>query len=475
MKKDIYSFFNNIIVDDIESEPLNETEVNNIMKKFNDKKILKKTAGNNKRFILGTVAAAAAVAMIVPASVYAYNKAASISKTAKYQNTVVISANSEGSSEDTTENPWEIELMDYEFGWLPEGFTKRNDDWRYYNEADESIDSYFFRLPDGKSTKIDLPYSENCETYESNGKTAMINYRVSYENSEYDLDYGDYGREIWVSFDGTNYLLELYLSDGISQEDTKKIIDNLKLVPTDVIRYNTYLPWEDTVDSVPYQDTLKEVDMEKCEVYHVGDTISYPGAPHENSGYSITLNSAEITDSFDGINTDGCGDDADYSELMDENGNIAKNTRSWIKRGDGVNTIDEVVKEEIFPLHILKLNVTYTNIADETNYIIINPHLFRFTDSKPYIHHYSEDGLDYEDSIFRHIDFGHFSFDTAPDKKRGENSVILEPGESTDVQLAFFVADDEADKMQLYFRMSGGNLSVALERKGCPIYDLRPE
>lgn len=472
MKKDIYSFFNNIIVDDIESEPLNETEVNNIMKKFSDKKIIKKTAGKNKRFILGTVAAAAAVAMIVPASVYAYNKAVSISKTAKYQNTVVLSANTENSSEDTTENPWEIELMDYEFGWLPEGFAKPDNDFKYRNDP-ECITPIFFRLPDGKSTEIDLKFSENYETYESNGKTAMINYRVSYGKSE---DEVNFGREIWVSFDGTNYFLQLYLTDGISQEDTKKIIDNLKLVPTDEVRFGTYLPWEDKTTTTNSGDTVQEVEMEKCEVYYVGDTISYPGVSAENSGYSITLNSAEITDSFDGINTDACGWEADYSELMDENGNIAENTRSWIKRGDGVNTLDEVVKEESVPMHILKLNVTYTNISDETNDICIDPNLFQFIDGKPYTHYTQWDfgnDTDCVDSI-RFGDFGgHFSLDADPDKKGGKNYVILEPGESTDVQLAFFVADDEVDKMLVYFRMAGNTLSFAMEHGDCPFFDLR--
>ena len=469
MKKDIYSIFNNIISDDIEGEPLSETEVNNIMKKFNEKKINKKPDRKNNRFIFGTIAAAAAVAIILPTSVYAYNKIASISKTAKYQNTVVLSANQESSSENTTENPWEIELMDYEFGWLPEGFVKPDDDWHYENETD-SIAPQFFRLPDGKSTEIDLRFSENYETYKSNGKTAMINYRVSYGKSEDELNYG---REIWVSFDGTNYFLDICLTDGISQEDTKKIIDNLKLVPTDEVYFSTYLPWEDKTPTTNSGDTVREVDMEKCEVYHVGDTISYPGNPNELSGYSITLNSAEITDSFDGINTDGCGWEADYSELMDENGNVAENTRQWIKYGDGINTVDEIVKEETVPMHILKLNVTYTNISDETNDIGIDPLLFQFIDGKPYTYWCSEDDLDYEDSIRHYRDRGHFSLDADPDKKGGKNAVILEPGESTDVQLAFFVADDEVDKMLIYFSMSGNTLSFAMEHGNCPFYDLR--
>lgn len=464
MKKDIYKIMNKIKVDDIECDPLSEMEVNDIMKKFNDSRSIKRSDRKKKRFILGTAAAAAAVVILIPTSAYAYNKIADISKTAKYRNTVTIHADQINSSESQADESSKEQLMDYEFGWLPEGFVKPENDWHYRNDSD-AIAPQFYRIPDDEEHKIDLLYSSDSETLELDGKTAMINYRISYNNGEE----GNYGREVWVSFDNTKYLLEIFLTDGISQEDTKKILENIKLVPTNKISFGTSLPWEEKVEYTPPED--HEVDMEKCDIYKIGDTISYPGAPKENSGYSVTLNSAEITDSFDGIDTDACGWDCDYSELMDENGNIIENTRGYIKLGDGINTIDEVVKEENIPMHILKLNVTYTNLADETNDICIDPTLINIRNGAyQWLEHSDNDEYIVEDSVRVHDVGSHFAFDS--EKKGSKNHVILEPGESTEVELAFFVADDETDDLYTYFQMSGNTLKFALEHNNCPIYDL---
>ncbi|MCM1547098.1 MAG: hypothetical protein NC034_01955 [Ruminococcus sp.] len=463
MEKEIYRILNKIETDDIECEPLSETEVNNIMKKFNDRRTIKKSAGKKRRFILAT-AAAAAIVILIPTSAYAYNKIADISKTAKYRNTITIHANTSESSEKQSDESSKEQLMDFEFGWLPEGFTKPDNDWHYSN-GHEAIGPMLFRIPDDKDHKIDMLYSSECETLELDGKTAMINYRLSYNNGEKI----NFGRDIWVSFDDTKYLLRLYLTDGISQEDTKKILENIKLVPTDEVCFSTILPWDEEEEYIPPEK--KDVDLDKCDIYKIGDTVSYTGAPEENSGYSITINSAEFTDSFEGINTDELGQYCDYSELMDENGNIIENTRQYIKPGDGIETLDEVVKEENIPMHILKLNVTYTNIADVQNEIGIDPTIINIRNGNFYYLGQSDTEYIICDTARANYDIGgHFSI--ASEKMGSKNYVVLEPGESAEVEIAFCVADDETDDLYTFFRMEGNNLSFALQHDQCPIYDL---
>lgn len=464
MEKEIYKIFNKIKTDDIECEPLSETEVNDIMKKFNDSRRIKKSAGKKRRFIL-SAAAAAAIVILIPTSAYAYNKIADISKTAKYRNTVTIHANTNESSEKQLDESSKEQLMDYEFGWLPEGFAKPDNDWHYENGS-ETIAPLFFRVPDDKDHKIDMLYSAECETLELDGKTAMINYRISYNNGEEN----NYGREIWVSFDDTKYLLELFITDGISQEDTKKILENIKLVPTDEICFGSRLPWDEEKEEYTPPEK-KDVDLDKCDIYKIGDTVSYTGAPEENSGYSITINSAEFTDSFEGIDTDGCGWDCDYSELIDENGNIIENTRQFIKPGDGIETLDEIVKEENIPMHILKLNVTYTNIANVQNEICICPNLINISNGN--IRYLGQSDSEYivNDTVREGRDVGlHFSLDS--EKMGSKNYVVLEPGESAEVEIAFFVADDETDDLYTCFRLEGSSWKFGLEHYKSPIYDL---
>ena len=216
--------------------------------------------------------------------------------------------------------------------------------------------------------------------------------------------------------------------------------------------------------------------MNSINAYGAGETISYDNEDIWG-GYEITLNSIELTDSFDGIHTDSCGWEADYSSIMDENGNIIENIRKRIKKGDGVNSLDEVVSEESIPMHILKVNATFTNTRDETNEICISPQLFIFKDEKPLVwYDFIFDGdykiMDSITGLSGSLDF--FSLDTAPEKKGGKNEVILEPGESADVQIAFFVPDDLKDEIYLEFVSVGNSLASSL-KDGYPVYDVRQQ
>lgn len=428
----------------------------------------------NRKRLTGIFAAGAAFAVLVPTTVYAYSRYnAAISKTAKYQNTITIEpVNQTAESTEKSANK-KIQLMKCDFGWMPEGYI-RSEKGYSNKEAGGQITTIFYRIPDDKlknGTSIDIDYTDNFEKYETNGNTAMINYRVSY--SEGDTD--NFGREIWVIFNDTNYLLQIYPTDDVSRGDTLKMLDNIKLVPTDEICFSTYLPWLDkTEHNVDYSSERRPVDEEKINMKHIGETGSYNSDEFMNC--DITVNSVEITDSLAGIHTDPCGNEKDYSQIADENGNILENTRTWIKAGDRINTIDEVVSEENIPLHILKVNATFTNNLDKTEDYCICPELFTFNDGVPEVvwQHDEESGLDYNDSLHDAIegDYNrHFAFDTDPDKKGSKNHVILEPGESADVELAFLVSDDTINNAYLNFYVIGNSLSSSINN-GYPVFDI---
>ncbi len=421
----------------------------------------------NKKRGIGLVVAAAVAAVAIPTTIFAYEKLTfKIEKTAKYENTITIQIPSD--EEATAEQGY----MDFELGWIPDGFEYNEQDGKYRNaETNGGITAIFYKLPDDTTVEISLPFSADCETYETEGKTAFINYR---EPDVYFTD-NKFTREIFVTFGDTNYVLDLFITSDISQEDMYKFIDNINLVPTDEKSYGTYIPWlEDnknkgqTNNSSATKTDKKNISEEKIRQFeenkrNIGDTISYPfNGEGTHSGYDITLNSVELTDSFEGIHTDGCFREWDYSDLMDENGNIVENIRTGIKYGDGVNTNDEIVSEEVVPIHIMKVNVTYTNTSDVEQEFCIHPYFFTFRDGVPFSDwgYDSENEIGYFDSVMgRSRNYEHFSLDAAPEYRGEKNYIVLEAGESADVQLAYFVDDELKDEVYLDFRVSGGGTS----------------
>ncbi|MBQ9139966.1 MAG: hypothetical protein IJX61_05120 [Ruminococcus sp.] len=406
----------------------------------------------NKKRGLAVIAAAVAVTAAIPLSVLAYEKlTAKIEKTGNYENTISIQT-----PVADTENTEASKYMYYEFGWVPEGYVPSTEKPGFTLDSEEiegGISTQFYKLPDDMTLELSLPFSAECETYEAEGKTALINYREPHVL----FNENPYTREVFVSFEGTSYVLDMSITKDISHEDLLKIIDNITLYPTEEMLYGDYIPW---LDESNYQSISNpETYAYEENVRTIGDTVSKPySGAGMHDGYDITLNSFELTDSFDGITTDGCGWETDYSELMDENGNIIENIRTTVKRGDGVDTNDEIISEESLPMHILKMNVTYTNTADVENEVLISPIMFIIEDGEPVVNWECDGEYSCYDSVLGGERQSHwFSVAADSEQKGSKNSLILEPGESADVQIAFFVDDNVKDKIYVSFDVSGNN------------------
>ncbi len=416
----------------------------------------------NKKRGLAVIAAAVVITAAIPLSVFAYEKlTAKIEKTANYENTISIQT-----PVADTENTEAPKYMFYEFGWVPEGYVPSTEKGGFTLDSDEikgGISPLFYKLPDDMTLELSLPFSAECETYEAEGKTALINYREPHVF----FDEIPYTREVFVSFEGTSYVLDISITKDISHEDLLKIIDNITLYPTEEKLHGDYIPWLDESNYQSDSYSPQKFYAYEENVRTIGDTVSNPYTGNGIDGYDVTLNSFELTDSFDGITTDSGGDETDFSHLMDENGNIIENIRTTIKLGDGVNTIDEIISEEVVPMHILKMNVTITNTADIENDICICPTMFIIEDGEPIVNWEVQDEYSCYDSILGlERQSMWFSLAMDSDQKGGKNHLILAPNESADVQIAFFVDDNVKDKVYVSFEVSGNNFGEYFDVNG---------
>lgn len=481
-----------------DTKPLSDKEVTQIMKKFHNENnhTENKKSPAKKHRITAVIAAAAAAVVLIPTSVYAYNHiSARIEQTAKYRNTVKIETPNE--ADQLSEN--EATYMMYEIGYVPEGFVWDVPPYggKYHNsETEGGITPVFYRIPaDGEDFEIDLRNSESCENYETGDKVAMINYRIGY--SERTEDSGRiFGREVWISFNDTRYLLQLFVTNDISQDELYKIIDSVSLYPTDEKRFGEYFGWLDednnnNNNSGSSNNSYYAVDLDNANVVKIGEIADYPDKYSTGSmNVSFTVNSAELTDSFDGINTDGCGDETDFSNYMDENGNILPNVRTWFTIGDGIDTINEDIMSYDMPYHILKLNVTVTNNNDESKEVCICPNLINIdSDGMPNYYEtdsnapsgYEDKEIHFYDSLDRianSVTHGgrialneFFSFNTDDEHMGRKNYVNLAAGESADFEVCFVCSDNRLENLYLSFYTVGNSLSQSL-RDGYPIVEL---
>lgn len=403
---------------------------------------------------------------------------ARIEKTAEYQNYIYVNYPADGDRINET--------LTTEFGWLPEGVTlggeNTNIKGKYHNGYGGGMTPCLMIVPE-RGIQERLDNSADFEQYETDDRVIMINYRVSYEeNAPHDEDFVqdkpahiNFGREVWVAFKGTKYVQIFYITDDFSKDDARQIAENIQLVPTDeetagewFDRYEESEEMNDESESVYTPPTLEK---DNASIFKIGDTITknFPG-----ESVDITINSARYQDGFDGIHTDDCGQETDYSEYLSSDGRI-HNLREWIQHGDGVNSVDTVVSSEDQLMKVLVLDVTYTNKgnADITydsgiaGYICPNI-LIENNGSITCPSFVTKDGCEFKDSV-RHLisDDMMFSFDS-PNKNFnfGKNHVDIPTGGTAEIQLAFLIPENNIGNV--YVNITGDDWT----RSDTPILDL---
>lgn len=404
---------------------------------------------NRKKII--SVAAAVAVLTVIPGSVYAYSKISNsaIEKTAPYQNTVKIDLSADNDAEFVSESESSEQYMMYELGYIPAGYEYNEDGpyaGKYHStESGGGISVCFYHIPDNmEHFRYDMRFSENCENYESNEKNAMINYRTGYGNSEGH----NFGREVWISFTDTRYVLQLYVTDDISREDLIKIIDNTSLYPVDRQMGSEYFDRLNTKStySASYESPVK-ADSEN--VFTVDDTVL-----HDYYGpTAIIVNSMELTDSFEGLTADICGlPEETFSKFKDENNNMVPNTRTWYKAGNGIDSLDEDIISYDMPFHILKTKVTFENRSDHLIDYCIFPYILsidsegsltKIPDDPDMPEGYSNRQIRSYDAPYNRFNSESFLAFYADESYKGtKNHLILDAGESTDVEILCVVSEN---------------------------------
>jgi len=406
------------------------------------------------------------------ASEYFYAK---IEKTAEYQNYIYVNYPADGDR--INEN------FTTEFGWLPDGLERDSFDpvyGKFHNGYGGGMTPCFYTVPEtGIQERLDN--SASFEQYETDDRVIMINYRVSYEeNAPHDEEYVqnkpahlNFGRVVCVAFKGTKYVQMFFITDDFSKDDARQIAENIQLVPTDeetagewFDRYEESEEMNDESESVYTPPTLEK---DNASIFKIGDTITknFPG-----ESVDITINSARYQDNFDGIRSDSCGQETDYSEYLSSDGRI-HNLREWIQHGDGVNSVDTVVSSEDQLMKVLVLDVTYTNKgnADITydsgiaGWICPNI-LIENNGSITCPSFITKDGCEFKDSV-RHLisDDMMLSFDS-PNKNFGKNHVDIPTGGTAEIQLAFLIPENNIGNV--YVNITGDDWT----RSDTPILDL---
>lgn len=412
-------------------------------------KLISSVRPKRKRIKMSAVLAIAAAACI-PMTAYAAGRIIQIraEQSALYQQNVIIEPITSEVKAEKFEGFCQLKL-----NYIPEGLIMRYDGKYDDPNSEKAMTPTLFRFNESKGISEQVRFSEGSQTIELDGKTAVFIDRIR----GYD--------QLWVLFDNTPYVAEIYVNE-IPMDEVQKLAEGLELIPSDTETAGIWRDSNELVDEgsvVTYSD---DVDMSKIEVLSAGDSFKC----YSNDNLDIHIDDISLQKSFDGITTNSIGYDdfdVDFEKYLDENGKLAAE-RVTVKKGDGVNTLDEVICREKVDRSVIVMTLTCTNNGNEQGGICFFPKMFRIADGKAidltYPYPDKTIMVSYGDKMLA-SDNVHFSFYTSG--KHEKNSALIEAGESVTVRLAFIADDDCLDTLYINFgEMIYDSLALSAEKSG---------
>lgn len=416
---------------------------------------MKKHNFHMKKPITAAVAIAAAV-VLVPSTAFAVSHfSAYFQKTGAYQQNVVIENGSEASAA--------TQPMALSVGWMPDGMEYIEKDGKYRDAQDRGVTMLYWKMSsESEALTHQISYTISQETYTCGENTILY---AKFDTTGMSGQVFD--REIWIAFPNSPYAVEMYVTSDITEDEVKQIAAQLSLTPADT---ETAAVWtEDTEKEEPAGIEDVNPAPEDIQIYQIGDTIKDSDFYETESAVSVSVDSVSVSvdsvsvqDTFDGITTDGCGNPANYDDYTKADGTVADNIRTWYTMGDGVNTLDEKIREETIPQKVLVMHLTYTNTGSKMTEKCVCPSLFWIEDDK-IIYGWEGDTDDtYSTDSNKHLKSDNMAFSFSTSHSNSKNNLTdLAPGESAEVTLAFLVDADKMDNLYLNI-LNIGSPAIAL-------------
>lgn len=460
IKKDIPEtpeFIHQMVLDEVEKQ----VGKNEIVADLSEKR--------KKKMWKGVHAAAVAIVCIIGGSTIIYAGAKLYGMLMEKQGKYGVETKIE---KDTTSGekglPEEIKEVTIEAGYIPEGMEQRDETHISYKDTPMiggfSLDTVLLDSNDlGKAlTDVNVVESEKGVW---GGHEGIY---LQYQDFEQD---GSFNQRMYLLYPEEYRILVMYVGDDVSKEEAVKVAENISLVETEhVVKTKDMYTWSEFIS--PETDTgemkiITEVPQNELKVFDVGENFQMECSGENEAGeyistddISVKVHSVQIADDLSLLDEKYV--QPEWKGAVGSDGKLVDNTLSYIKRGDGIETLDEVIKTETVKQKLVYITVTYQNNSDFTiNHMMYNGNLMLLQDKDEKYSIYNpcnniEKECDYVEgssvACATEMRYGSVREDYG-----GSNYISsLRSGESVDVSMAWIVNENDLDKMYLNLSTFGG-------------------
>lgn len=185
---------------------------------------------------------------------------------------------------------------------------------------------------------------------------------------------GTFNQRIYLVCPDLYRVIMIYIGDDVSKEDAIKVAENLVITGNTTMVKTAGMPtWSEDMIAEKIEndddEIITSVNEKELPVYQIGDTFDLNATGEDTNGEYLTktisakVDSIQIADDLQLLEPDKIPEE--WTEAIGADGKLSANTLNYVKSGDGINSLDEIVKSEAVNQKLVYATVTYTNNSDE--------------------------------------------------------------------------------------------------------------
>lgn len=384
-----------------------------------------------------------------------------------------------GTAEGAVDLPKELHAITFETAYLPDGMVW-NDEYHLTYAETPWMGGFSF-----SSTVLDVKTADLVEdetgVIESEERTFG-----EYEGVYLQYQNGTFDKRIYLVCPDIYRVISIYIGEDVTKEDAIKVAENLSVVEKEeTFRTADAYNWGQGKSLKDESDRgiVLAVNESELPIWSVGESFHLSVSAEDQTGndvdttISVSVDQVYVADDLEMLNADYVPES--WKDALKEDGSLKDANLSYVKKGDGVETLDEVVGTGTAIQKLICTDVTYTNNTDmDLQHMLYSGTLIYLQQKDGLLEIWDEDAS--SDSAYDVIESdGVHSlasmeyYDTFEKYGNGGNYISsLKAGESVTVRMAWIIEEANLDKLYLNLTGEGAYNEISEEMMNTGLVDL---
>lgn len=385
----------------------------------------------------------------------------------------------------------DIPKVAMKFGYLPEGLKERDDDGKFdLNGSSQSgVSIVLYRMDKGddafKVLDTNVLKKEELKVGEHDAEYLEVTKAPDESNS--------FNQSLYVHYPEKHYVMEMYATEDIPKAEVLKMAAGITLENSDKqdLRVEDWSVFEQTmienqksrgVERIAKNTSIKKSKMKNH--HKIGDTVTVGAAAWEGKNKAdqtmdVTVKDVQIKDNINNLDTRYMEDAESFAKIADKNGKLLPNKINYVKYGDGVQSIDQIVKTRNVTQKLVYVTLEYKNTGNKE----IKEGLYwgnllaakENTDSYDIYEETPGENEDWDEAVNTSpVNDREMVYYDVRGGGKGVNHInSLKPGETKTIHIAFVVNEDILPYMYLNLDGEGGMYEFSDSMLKVGLFDIR--